>query len=86
MNELEKLYSLLSREGYYTKSFEEFKAKYDQDPEYRNKVFGVVSRDGFFTKSQDDFFQKYAPTTEVKKKKVRNLLQRMVYRRLERVA
>ena len=68
MNELEKLYSLLSREGYYTKSFEEFKAKYDQDPEYRNKVFGVVSRDGFFTKSQDDFFQKYAPATEVKKK------------------
>ena len=68
MNELEKLYSLLSREGYYTKSFEEFKLKYDQDPEYRKKVFDVVSRDGFFTKSEDDFFQKYTPATEVKKK------------------
>ena len=70
MNELEKLYSLLSREGYYTKSFDEFKSKYDEDEAYRNKVFSVVSRDGFFTKSKDEFFQKFAPVVkEVKKKR-----------------
>ena len=47
MNELQKLYDLLTREGYYTKSFDEFKSQYDSDSGYRDKVYGVVSRDGF---------------------------------------
>lgn len=69
MNELQKLYDLLSREGYYTKSFEEFQQQYNDDPSYRDKVFGVVSRDGFYTKTKEEFLTKYASAQpEVKKK------------------
>ena len=69
MGELEKLYKLLEREGYYTKSYEEFEQRYNNDDSYREKVFGVVSRDGFYTKSKDNFFQKYQfNQPEVKKK------------------
>ena len=64
MEELTKLYDLLVREGYYTKSFEEFESKY-QDSSYRDKVFSVVSRDNFYTKSKEEFLEKYKP---VKKK------------------
>ena len=60
MDELQKLYNVLSRDGYYTKSFEDFQVQYE-DPSYREKVFGVVSRDGLFTKSREDFEQKYSP-------------------------
>jgi hypothetical protein len=60
MNELQKLYKLLRREGYYTKSYGEFEQKYNNDNAYRDKVFSVVSRDGHYTKSKDEFFQKYA--------------------------
>jgi hypothetical protein len=76
MNELQKLYELLRREGYYTKSYGEFEQKYNNDNAYRDKVFSVASRDGHYTKSKDEFFQKYAvsqpevteATEEVKKK------------------
>ena len=61
MDELEKLFNVLSRDGYYTKSFEEFQAKYN-DPAYRDKVFGVVTRDGLFTKTREEFDAKYAPS------------------------
>lgn len=61
MDELEKLFDVLSRDGYYTKSFEEFQAKYN-DPAYRDKVFGVVTRDGLFTKTREEFDAKYAPS------------------------
>ena len=64
MEELQKLYDSLSREGYYTKSFEEFQEQY-ADPAYRDKVFGVVTRDGLYTKSREEFDAKYSP---VKKK------------------
>lgn len=60
MEELQKLYDALSREGYYTKSFEEFQEQY-ADPAYRDKVFGVVTRDGLYTKSREEFDAKYAP-------------------------
>ena len=63
MEELQKLYNLLSRDGLYTKSFEEFKVQF-QDEEYQSKVFGVVTRDGLYTKDMDSFVNKYA----VKKK------------------
>ena len=76
MDEIQKLYELLRREGYYTKSYGEFEQKYNNDNAYRDKVFSVASRDGHYTKSKDEFFQKYAvsqpevteATEEVKKK------------------
>ena len=61
MDELEKLFNVLTRDGYYTKSFEEFQSQYN-DPAYRDKVFGVVSRDGLFTKSREEFDVKYSPS------------------------
>jgi len=60
-DELVKLYDLLVREGYYTKTLEEFNQKYKDDPEYKEKVFDVVSRDGFYTKSKEEFFDQYKP-------------------------
>lgn len=70
MDELQKLYDVLIRDGYYTKSFEDFKVQF-QDPGYQDKVYGVVERDGLFTKGKDAFIQKYASQVEpvpVKKK------------------
>lgn len=58
MEELEKLYEVLTRDGFYTKSFEEFQTQ-SEDPEYQNKVYEVVSREGLFTKSKDEFVNKY---------------------------
>jgi len=66
MEELQKLFNVLKREGYYTKSFEDFQSKY-QDETYRDKVFNVVSRDGFYTKSKEEFLSKFS-LGEVKKK------------------
>ena len=60
MNELQKLYDVLVREGKYTKSFEEFQTKWGQDQAYKEKVFEVVSRDRLYTKDKDSFFQKYS--------------------------
>ena len=58
MEELEKLYEVLTRDGYYTKTFEEFQVQ-AEDPEYQDKVFQVVTREGLFTKSKEDFVNKY---------------------------
>lgn len=60
MDELQKLYDVLVREGKYTKSFQEFQAKWSQDQAYKDKVFDVVSRDGLYTKDKNSFFQKYS--------------------------
>ena len=65
MEELQKLYDVLVRDGYYTNSFEDFQVKYENS-EYREQVFNVVSRDGLYTKSREDFDIKYP----VKKKVV----------------
>ena len=71
MNELQKLYDVLVRDGYFTKSFEEFQTKW-QDPSYKQKVYDIASRDGLYTKSQDEFINKYSggsiQTEPVKKK------------------
>jgi hypothetical protein len=70
MDELQKLYDVLIRDGYYTKSFDDFKVQF-QDPGYQDKVYGVVERDGLFTKGKDAFIQKYTSQAEpiaVKKK------------------
>lgn len=60
MDELQKLYDVLVREGKYTKSFQEFQSKWGQDQAYKDKVFDVVSRDGLYTKDRESFFQKYS--------------------------
>jgi len=63
MDELKRLFDALSSRGYYTKSFDEFKVKF-QDPAYQEKVFGVVSRDKLYTKTKDEFFAKYVAPTQ----------------------
>jgi hypothetical protein len=70
MDELQKLYDLLVREGKYTKSFDEFKVKWGSEQGYQDKVFDVVSRDGFYTKDKGTFMSKYGMPQEVKKKEV----------------
>lgn len=64
MEELDKLYNSLKSEGYVTKSFEDWREKYENENGYQRKVFEVISRDGLYTKSFDDFQSKYS----VKKK------------------
>jgi hypothetical protein len=58
MGELEKLYAILKRDGYYTKSFTDFARQFN-DESYRNKVYGVVSRDKLYTGSPEDFTTKF---------------------------
>ena len=60
MDELQKLYDVLIREGKYTKSFEEFQTKWSQDQSYKDKVYDVVLRDRLYTKDRESFFQKYS--------------------------
>ena len=85
MEELQKLYDVLVREGKYTKSFDEFQNKWKSDQAYQNKVYGVVKRDGLYTKDINSFLQKYSfsepkvPQTEESsevKKKVSSELQK----------
>ena len=58
MEELEKLYNVLKRDGYYTKSFEEFQVQ-SEDLDYQQKLYDVVSRDGLYTNSKEEFESKY---------------------------
>lgn len=58
-----KLYSVLKRDGFYTKSLKEF-IKQFEDPSYQDKVFNVVTRSRLFTKSKEEFLNTYS----VKKK------------------
>jgi hypothetical protein len=58
MDQLEKLYDVLVRDGHYTKSFEEFKGRFENE-DYQQKVFDVVSREGLFTKDVNEFKSKY---------------------------
>ena len=80
MDEIKKLYDVLIKDGYYTKSFEDFQVQF-ASPEYVDKVFNVVSRDGLYTKDKDSFVKKYT----LKKKKIRNHHLRMVYRSVEKL-
>jgi hypothetical protein len=63
MDELKKLYDVLTRDGYYTKSFDDFQVQFS-DPVYVQKVYDVVNRDGLFTNDIEVFKEKYS----VKKK------------------
>ena len=75
MDEIQKLYDALSKSGYYTKSFDDFKIQF-QDKTYQDKVFNVVSRDGLYTKSKDEFLTKYSPLPQedTSKKKVSSVV------------
>tara|TARA_R100000781_G_scaffold45058_2_gene30567 strand:- start:7241 stop:16402 length:9162 start_codon:yes stop_codon:yes gene_type:complete len=63
MEKITKLYSVLKRDGFYTKSLDEFLKQF-QDPAYQDKVFKVVTRERLFTKSKEEFLNTYS----VKKK------------------
>lgn len=72
MDELQKLYGVLNDKGYYTKSFDEFSKKI-QDESYKKRVYDVVSENGLYTKDYDSFKSKYSSSIstgeeEVKKK------------------
>ena len=54
MEEIQKLYDVLVRDGYYTKTLDEFNVQF-QDPTYQDKVFNAVSRDGLYTKNKESF-------------------------------
>jgi len=59
MDELEKLYNGLSERKLYTKSFDEFKTQYFDNPDNQAKLFKGLSDRKLYTKSQDEFTNKY---------------------------
>jgi len=65
MEELEKLYNVLSENKYYTKSYDEFLNQY-QSADYRKKVYDLVSSERLYTKDFNSFESKYS--LQVKKK------------------
>jgi len=69
MEELQKLYDVLVREGKYSKSFDEFQSKWSKDQAYKDKVYGVVTRDGLYSKDKDSFLRKYTASQPIVKKK-----------------
>ena len=77
MDETRKLYDVLVRDGYYTKSFEDFQVQLN-DPAYVDKVYGVVTRDGLFTQDKEVFIEKYKVKKKTKKKSLRNQNRKLV--------
>jgi len=59
-NPLDKLYSVLNRDGLYTKDINSFKQKYST-PQEVEKLYNVVNRDGYYTKDYNSFKEKYFP-------------------------
>jgi hypothetical protein len=68
-NPLDKLFDVVSKEGLYTKSKNDFIQKYN-NPQEIDKLYQVVSRDGLFTKTKDDFYAKYYPDLKKKEPEV----------------
>ena len=66
----QKLYDTVKEKGLYTKSFDEFKAKYST-PEAIENLYNVVNKRELFTKSKDEFLGKYF-AEPVKKKESGN--------------
>ena len=63
MNDLDKLFGLLTKTKLYTNSKEEFIEKYST-PENQDKLFGLLSKTKLYTNSKEDFMSKYFPTAE----------------------
>lgn len=55
---LQKLYDVVHDKGLYTKTFDEFKSKYN-NPQEQDKLFGIVAQQGLYTKGKDEFLKKY---------------------------
>jgi hypothetical protein len=68
-NPLDKLFDVVSKQGLYTKSKNDFIQKYSSAQEI-DKLYQVVSRDGLFTKTKDDFYTKYYPDLKKKETEV----------------
>ena len=68
MEELEKLYKVLSENKYYTKSYEEFLVQYEE-PSYRKKVYDLVSSKKLYTKDFNSFETKYSKQVKKKEEK-----------------
>lgn len=66
MGDTSKLYGVLVDQGLYTKSQQEFDAKYS-DPDNQQLLYDVVQKEGLYTKSMDEFTAKYFDV-DVKKK------------------
>lgn len=62
---VEKLYNTLHDKGYYTKSLQDFKTKYN-NPQEIDKLYSVVNRDGLYTKTRDDFSSQYFAPSQKK--------------------
>ena len=59
MNEShEKLYNLLSTEGLYTKSYEDFTAQFES-PEKQQKLYELILNENLYTKSYDEFTEQF---------------------------
>ena len=58
MDQVKRLYDVLVRDGHYTKSFEEFKGRFENE-DYQQRVFDVVSKEGLFTKGINEFKSKF---------------------------
>ena len=60
MNELQKLYDTLVKEGLYTRTFEDFQRQYLR-PDYQQKVFDTVSQYELYSSDFESFLTTYSP-------------------------
>ena len=59
MENLKKLHSVLVRDGYTQKSFDDFVNEAATDAVYQKKIYEVVYRDQLFGGSEEEFAEKY---------------------------
>lgn len=64
---LQKLYDTLQQQGLYTKSFDEFVAKYVGNPNEQENIFKEVAARGLYSKTRQDFKAKYFPVVQPQK-------------------
>jgi hypothetical protein len=64
-----KLYNTVKEQGLYTKSLDEFKAKYS-NPESISNLYNVVNKTQLYTKTKDDFVKQYFTAPVEKKSEV----------------
>ena len=58
-NKLQKIYDVIIRDEYYTKSFEEFVLQYGTSRVKQKKLYDVMSRDGYYSKTFEEFIKQY---------------------------
>jgi len=76
MEELDKLYNVITREGLFTQSLDKFKNNLNSDPDYKRKVYDIVVSKGLFTQNYETFNNTYykglSPETKVEVKEEDN--------------